>query len=141
MSATYDPIALLKKAYVDIEGVQKPSKTSKLLLTTPDVVFQNKKTFVKNYGELCERLGKPQLEIKQFFETELNAVMSIDSNDMLIINGKYNQVGIKNVVTSYIKQYMMCSECKSTDTEMIKENRIMFLKCKKCYSKKSMTNQ
>lgn len=137
----YDPTDLLKKAYAEIEELQKETtgaKGNKLLLTIPDVTFMNRKTYVKNFGDLCDRLGKTQLEIKAFFETDMNAVMSIDSNNMLIITGRYNQIQVKKVLTNYVKQNMMCGECKSTDTEMVKENRITYLKCKKCYSKKSI---
>lgn len=135
---TYELDFLLKRAYSEIENIQQKNKSDKLLLSRPEVTFANKRTFIKNFKDLSQRLNRKDLEIKAFFDAELNAPSSIDGNGMLVIQGRFRQNGIQKVLTNYIKQYLLCSECKSTDTEIIKENRITFMQCKKCRSKKAI---
>lgn len=136
---TYNTLDLLKKAYNEIDTIKNGNNYNRLSLTRPEVAFMNKRTFIKNFGNICDKLNKNTLEIKSFFENELNAVMTIDGNNMLVITGNFKQKNIEKVLSNYITKYMMCTECKSTDTEIIKENRINFMNCKKCLSKKSIS--
>jgi translation initiation factor 2 subunit 2 len=72
-----------------------------------------------------------------FFEKELQTSVSINQDGGLVITGMFKQPGLLKIFTNYIKEYVTCKECNSCDTEIIKENRITYLKCNKCLSKKA----
>lgn len=134
----YDPVMLLKKAYADIANINKNPTSKKFLLVKPDVVFSNRKTYVRNFIEISLILKRDQSDVKLYFENELKVVSSVDANDMLVLCGRYTQQGVETVLINYIKQNVLCPECRSSDTEIIKENRITFIKCNRCYTKKSL---
>jgi translation initiation factor 2 subunit 2 len=129
---------LLDRCYTEIDNIKNNNNSNKLLLIKPDVVFMNKKTYVRNFYQICSRMKKTDQEIKTFFEIELKTDITIDSNKMLIISGRFNQLGVENIFSKYVEQFMKCSECSSSNTEIIKENRINFMKCNSCFAKKSI---
>ena len=131
----YELDFLIERAYTELNN--RTNKKKKLLLTRPNVKFENKKTIVSNYSTICSKLKRDELEVKQFLDEELGKVISsINSDGMLIITGSFKQAGIIKTLESYINQYVRCTECKSLETEILKQNRITFMECKKCNSKK-----
>jgi translation initiation factor 2 subunit 2 len=47
-------------------------------------------------------------------------------------------VKINEKIEAYAKEFVICSECKKPDTELTKENRLMFIKCLACGAKKTV---
>jgi len=135
---TYEVSFLVDRLYTELEKKEQFQNKSKLSLVRPDVIYANRKTFIRNYKEICNRLRRKSEDVQKFFNDELCAKTSIDSKGMLIISGRFRQNGIQNIVSNYIKMYVLCKECNASDTNLIKENRILFLDCKKCLSKKAI---
>lgn len=129
---------LLNRAYQKLDEINKDKNNNKLLLTRPVVMSQNKKTFIANFREIATKLNRKELELKLFFEEELRCITSIDGNGALVITGLYKKDGIEKVLKNYILQLVMCKQCKSYDTYVIKENRIQFIQCNKCMSKRAV---
>lgn len=144
--ATYDINYLIDKLYVELDQQrqknQKNQKSQRLIIEKPIVSSANKKTYITNFKNICDILKRDENGIIKFFENELRTNISVDINGCLVINGAgvgFKQQGIENILNSYITQYVMCKECKSCDTGLNKENRILFITCKKCLSKKAIT--
>jgi len=109
--------------------------TNKLSIPKPNVMIQNKKTCIVNFKNLCDRINRSVDHVKLFFDEELAVTSSINSNGSLIIVGIYKEPKIMSILENYIKKYLMCNQCKTYDTQIIKENRLNFMKCNSCYSK------
>ena len=116
---------LVERIYDILSKNKEIAKNSKLVVDNPDVACANRKTFFKNFERICISLKRSKLEVQRFYENELSAKTSIDSNGMLIINGMFRAKGIKRVLTSYLVHYVICKECGSNDTSLMKENRIL----------------
>ncbi len=53
---------------------------------------------------------------------------------------KYRQQKqMETVLLKYIEEYVTCKTCKSRDTNLAKENRLSFLVCEACGSKRTVT--
>lgn len=128
---------LLDRAYTDLEA--KRTMTSKLSIPPPEVGCVNKRTIVGNFSTICGKINRSEVDVQTFFNDELSCKSSIDAKGELILGGIFRQKGIENIISSYIKQYVMCKECKSMNTEHIKEDRILFMKCNTCLAKKAIT--
>jgi len=111
------------------------NKYNKLIIPKPDVIYVNRKTLFKNFREVCYKLNRKENDVKLFLDTELSTSSSIDINGYLVINGNFKQVGIQKILGQYIKEFILCRQCNSSETEIMKENRITFLNCLKCLSK------
>ena len=97
-----------------------------------------KKTGFDNIVEISIRLNREVEHIMMFLLTELGTTGSLDSNQRLIIKGKFQQANIESILRAYIVTYVKCETCKSFDTGLIKENRLFFISCKACGSRRSV---
>lgn len=135
MEQDYTIPYLVDRLYAELKNYNSTNK--KLTLNKPDIKSANKRTFITNFKAICAKLNRNSDDVKSYFEKELCTQISINQDGGLVITGVFKQMGIMKVLDSYIKEYVTCKECKSCDTEIIKENRITFLKCNKCLSKKA----
>lgn len=132
----YNTKFLLDRLYIELGDHLNSNK--KLSIDKPEIASANKKTYINNFKIICSRINRSIDEVKNYFDKELNTPTSINQDGALVITGIFKQNGIIKVLGNYIKEYVTCKECFSCDTEIIKENRITFLKCNKCLSKKSL---
>ena len=80
---------------------------------------------------------------------------SVDAAGRLVIKGRFQQKQIENVLRRYmgkechrncvvtlayesLVEYVTCKTCKSPDTMLTKENRIFFMACESCGSRRSV---
>jgi translation initiation factor 2 subunit 2 len=100
----------------------------------------NKKTMFANVKEIAERMHRPTEHIIQFLFAELGTSGSVDGSNRLIIKGRFQQKQIETVLRRYIMEYVSCKTCKSVNTKLVKENRLVFLDCSSCGSRRSVSS-
>ncbi|GJE93091.1 eukaryotic translation initiation factor 2 beta [Phanerochaete sordida] len=98
----------------------------------------NKKTVFANIADICKRMHRQPEHTIQFMFAELGTTGSIDGSGRLVIRGRFQQAQIENVLRRYIVEYVTCKTCKSPDTLLVKENRIFFVACESCGSRRSV---
>lgn len=132
---TYTEEYLLNRFY-DKLTMNKKS----VVITFPDPVVrkEGKKTIFTNFKAFCEACNRPINHLVDFISKSMHVSLSISGNDELIINGIYKAIYIKKYLINYLSTYVICSSCKSGNTEIIKEHRLNFLSCKNCMCKKSI---
>ena len=136
MTNIYDLDYLLDRTYEELE--QTMNKKTKATIPKPDVSSANKRTFISNFRNICAKLNRNEIDIKNFYDVELRTKSSIDKEGNLIIHGMFQPKGIQKILLGYIKSFIVCPECNATDTLLNKENRINFLTCNICLSKKAL---
>ncbi|CAI5440109.1 unnamed protein product [Caenorhabditis angaria] len=99
----------------------------------------SKKTAFSNFLEICRLMKRHDKHVLQFLLAELGATGSIDGNNCLIVKGRFQQKHFESVLKKYIKEYVMCHTCKSSDTQLTKDTRLFFLQCNACGSRCSVT--
>lgn len=100
----------------------------------------NKKTIFANISEICRRMKRTDEHVTSYLFAELGTSGSVDGSKRLVIKGRFQQKQIENVLRRYIMEYVTCKTCKSPDTELNKgENRLYFITCNKCGSRRSVT--
>jgi len=98
----------------------------------------SKKTAFANFEYYCKLFHRNPKHVLDFLFAELGASGSVDSSNQLIIKGKFQQKQIENVIRRYIKEYVTCHTCRSSDTILQKEDRLHFLQCGQCNSRCSV---
>ncbi|CDZ97412.1 Translation initiation factor 2, beta subunit (eIF-2beta) [Phaffia rhodozyma] len=98
----------------------------------------NKKTIFANLADICKRMHRSDEHVISFLFAELGTTGSVDGSHRLIIKGRYTQKHMENVLRRYIVEYVTCQTCKSPDTLLSKENRIFFMNCQSCGSRRSV---
>jgi len=123
---------LLEEAYSKIKVVTTLSGR----FETPKVQgqVQGKNTIITNIGEIASYLRRPADQIAKFLQKEL-AVASLLEKDRLVLKTKLNSAKVNDKITLYTKEFVLCTECKKPDTEIISEKGIKFKHCLACGAK------
>ncbi|WRT69403.1 uncharacterized protein IL334_006387 [Kwoniella shivajii] len=98
-----------------------------------------KKTVFANITDICRRMHRQPDHVIAFLYSELGTTGSIDGAQRLIMKGRYTQKQIENLLRKYIVEYVTCKICKSPDTLLGKENRLYFMTCESCGSRRSVS--
>lgn len=100
-----------------------------------------KKTAFTNFSEICRLLKREPKHVLQFLMAELGTTGSIDGNQCLIVKGRFQQKHFENVLRVYIRDYVTCHTCRSSDTLLTKDiSRLFFIQCKTCGSRCSVSS-
>ncbi|TFK25473.1 translation initiation factor [Coprinopsis marcescibilis] len=116
------------------------SVSRKRYTIAPPQIFRegNKKSIFANVTEICKKMHRQPEHVIQFLFTELGTTGSVDGAGRLVIKGRFQQKSIENVLRRYLVEYVTCKTCKSPDTLLTKENRIFFVACESCGSRRSV---
>lgn len=100
---------------------------------------ESKKTIFASCPKLCEYLKRSDEHVAQYLFAELGTTGNFDGTRRLIIKGKFQQMQLETVIKRYMGEYVHCQTCKTLDTDLKKgENRLVFLTCNKCESRRSV---
>ncbi|KAF7338327.1 Translation initiation factor [Mycena venus] len=97
-----------------------------------------KKSIFANVSDICKKMHRQPEHVIAFLFSELGTNGSVDAAGQLVIKGRFQQKQIENVLRRYIVEYVTCKTCKSPDTLLTKENRIFFMACESCGSRRSV---
>ena len=130
----YNYVDLLKIIY---DGLDTTNSSEKLSIPHPQLVkMTGKKIIYANFPQTCEALKRSPEHFQSFIVSELSTDFSVDSNGRLILKDKFKTSQMESIISSYLKQYVKCGECKKYNTELQKDQitRLTSLVCKECKS-------
>ena len=96
--------------------------------------FEGKKTILTNFFQIASYLRRNPEHFQKFLLKEL-ATSGQKENDRLVLNNKIPSAKINSKVEDYVKEFVLCKECKKPDTEITKEGKISALHCLACGAK------
>jgi len=127
---------MLNDVYSDLDSLS--STNSKLIIPDPIIKQNTTNTCWENVKKTLQAINRPPDHFIEFLNKELKTGEWISSSksDGILMIGKIKSAQIKYVISEYIKQYVICNVCKSTDTIMDKNKdlRVYYLECNKCKS-------
>ena len=125
---------LLEEAYSKVS--QTSSLGSRFEVPKIEGHFQGKKTLLTNFFQIASHLRRNPEHFQKFLLKELAASGQIEG-DRLVLNIKVPSAKINQKIESYIKEFVICKECKKPDTELVREphSRITFIHCLACGAK------
>ena len=99
----------------------------------PDVVVVNegRKTIIMNFSEIAQKLNREANHLIKFLTRELATSANQDGN-RVIFQGRFISSLLNRRIDLYAKEFVICHECTRPDTHLIKEDRIMMVKCDAC---------
>lgn len=123
---------LLEKAYKQIKVVD----TSSTRFEIPKVkgLVSGKNTIITNITEISNYIRRPIDHLAKFLFKEL-ATSGKMEHDRLILHAKLNSQRVNEKIELYVKDFVLCGECKKPDTEIISEKGIKFKHCLACGAK------
>jgi translation initiation factor 2 subunit 2 len=125
---------LLEKAYEKFPKIKESEE--RLVIPLAEVSYQGNQTIIKNFSQIAQVLRRDTNHLMKFLTKELAAPGS--SNDKATFQAKLPQKIIQQKIEVYVRDYVVCKECKRPDTKLIKEDRLTFLVCEACGAKISV---
>ena len=109
----------------------------KLILPNLNINITTTNTFFKNAKDILRTLKCNPDHYVKYMDKELGSVnwVSGSKKDGLVIKGKVKKQKIQLLLQEYIKKYICCNICKSLNTKIIKDKKINYIYCNKCFSK------
>ena len=83
---------------------------------------------------IANHLRRKIEHFQKFLLKEL-ATSGYMDKDRLILNNKIPSAKINQKVEDYVKEFVLCRECKKPDTEIIKQDRLEIMHCLACGAK------
>ncbi len=127
---------MLNDVYSELES--NSSNFTKLIIPNPIIEKNTTKTYWKNIKKILQIINRPPEHFIEFLNKELKTGewISASKADGIVMIGKFNNNQIMHVISEYVKKYVICNICKSTDTTLDKNKdlRSYFVCCNKCKS-------
>lgn len=124
---------LLEKAYKEVKTIDT-SNGERFEIPKVRGQVQGKSTIITNLTEIASYIRRPVEHLAKFLFKELATPGRIQ-NDRLMLNAKLNSSRVNDKIELYIKEFVLCHECKKPDTEIISEKGIKFKHCLACGAK------
>ena len=96
--------------------------------------IEGAKTIIKNFIEVAKNLGRDPAHLLKFLQAETGTFGEIE-DQRLVLKGPKKVEVLNEKLDLYIKDFVLCKECKKPDTEIRKVEHIDQVKCKACGAK------
>ena len=96
--------------------------------------IQGNKTIISNFHQIVSVLGRKPEHMIKYLSKELGAPMEL-SKTALLIGTKLPARRINEKIAQYTKDFVVCPVCKKPDTKLLKQDRVLFIKCLACGAK------
>ncbi len=129
---------LLERA---LEQLSKKETVRKERFEIPkvSVMREGAKTTIKNFSQIAKALNRSEEHLYKFLVKSLGTAGFIDSG-RLVLQGKFSEDDIQREINDYVKMYVLCKECGAPDTEFVREERVLMLRCLACGAKHPVRN-
>ena len=120
---------LLVKAYHSIP--QRALQHERFDIPRAESFIQGKITTLKGFNILIKDMRRDKKHFLKWLTKE-TALPITEGNNQLTINGKIGAIQLNKLIETYFNQFVLCPECKKSDTKVITENSTKVLKCEAC---------
>ena len=138
----YNQDYLINRAYTKLKNINNDNKK---IFCKPEIINHNRKSYISNFIKFCDSINRNPEDVKKFIDNDMSTLTSIindnnmdDEKSGLKFNNMYRATIIMTSITNYMKQNVLCSLCKSGNTEIKKINKITYICCNNCKADKSI---
>jgi len=128
-----------------IFGMLNPDISAKKKFSMkPPVVVKDgtKRVIIVNFHEIVTSMNRTADHLLSFMLAELGTSGSADAQGRVTFKyaGRQAQKHMESVIKQYVKEYVLCKLCKSSDTKLNKDSatRLFFMVCGSCGASRSV---
>jgi len=126
---------LLERAYKLMP--EKVVKRERFEIPKVSVQKEGSRTIIKNFSSIAKTINRSEEHLYKYLVKALGTAGVVESG-RLVLQGKFTEKEIQREIEDYVKMFVLCKECGSPDTEFVREERILFVKCLACGAKHSV---
>lgn len=115
------------------------SKVSTTRFEIPKVEgsVQGNKTIITNLKQIAKKLSRDDDHLLKFLNRELATPGEIKTGGTIFV-GKFGSNLLNEKIDKYVKEFVLCEQCKKPDTVLSKEKGITFKRCEACGARASV---
>lgn len=129
LSMSYEE--LLGRLMEELKKVKKGSKTQRIELPRPDVIWVGNRTILRNFTDYSKLLRRDPDRMLMYMAKRL-ATLATRDGERAIFVGRKDVQSIEAVINRYIKDVVICPACGSWDTKLERIKRLTFIVCEAC---------
>ena len=123
---------MLDEAYKKIPEHGLKERATRFKPTEVRIFHQGRsKTIFLNFKDVSEYLNRDPDTIRKFLAREL-ATPATPSDGRLILHTRIDHITLQNTINFFIKRYVRCPVCGGYDTQLVKKDRALIIKCMIC---------
>ena len=126
---------LLDEAYKQVKKID--TSNNRFEIPKAEGHFEGKKTVITNFSQIVSYLRRKPEHFQKFILKELAAAGQLEG-DRLILNITVPSSKINQKIEEYVKEFVLCKECRKPDTEILKEGPVSFTHCLACGAKHAL---
>ena len=131
----YSQEELIKMATDKLSNINNKNNLS---VIPPKIEYKNHRTVFNNFIQVCDSIKRGDRgdieHIKKYIDLETNMLSSLDTNNKLLIVGNIKLNKIQEIIKNYYNIFIKCKTCNSSNTTIIKKERLYYIKCDRCKS-------
>lgn len=128
---------LLEQAHKQIKPVETRDEFARWEVPKANIQIVGNKTIICNFLQICSYIRRDCNHVSKFLSKELASFSKME-NERLIFNRKIPQKQVEDKINLYVNKFVVCKECQKPDTELLKEDGLMFIHCLACGAKHSL---
>jgi len=125
----FDYSKLLKRGREKLP--EKVFETSRFEPPEASVLIQGSRTYISNLPQIAEYLRRDIEHVVKFISNELATFIYMEGK-RAVLTGKFPARVVNEKLQKYIKEFVICPECKKADTKMERQDRVSQIKCIAC---------
>lgn len=123
---------LLERAYKSIKTVEGKSERFEIPKAIGQV--EGNTTVITNLTAIASYIRRPAEHVAKFLIKEL-AIPGAFEKERLVLKTRLNSARVNEKIILYVNDFVICTECKKPDTEVVAEKGIKFKHCLACGAK------
>lgn len=109
-------------------------------LPKAEIFYEGNTTVIKNFDKISDAVNRDPDLILKFLLGGLGTAGELDGG-RVVFQGKIPAKSISDKLKEYIDTYVMCSECNRPDTHLVKQGRMMLIRCDACGAFRSVKSR
>jgi len=124
-----------KKMLSDAYSTLGDHAKEKLKIQPPTVTVQGGKHCVlDNFYGICQNVNRDSEHLMKFILTEFGTTGSINGEGGMVLSGRFKPKAFEKIIRNYIKQFVLCPNCRSANTNITRKDRLNYINCDHCTS-------
>ena len=103
----------------------------RFVIPPPKIFYEGKTTVLENFAGIADALNRDPDHLMKFILQEMGTAGKIEGQHA-VFQGRFTEQSLERHIDSYVQEYVICSECHRPDTQLIRSDRVLMLKCEAC---------
>ncbi|WP_094226727.1 translation initiation factor IF-2 subunit beta [Methanolobus psychrotolerans] len=121
--------ALLDRAIANLPDME--TTDARFVIPEPKIMVEGKTTILDNFNNIADVVNRDPDHLMKYLTREMGTAGKIDGM-RAIFQGRFSKEQFQSNIEAYVEEFVMCSECGRPDTQLMKMDRIIVLKCSAC---------